>query len=271
MIRIIFYFLIGYLLLTTLVYVFQRSLQYFPDKTRPQSPDKYALPGMQELHIAGEDGLQLLSWFMPPKNPDGKIIVFYHGNAGHIGHRAIKSRYYIERGYGVFFLEYRGYGGNKGSPSEQGFYADARSALKWLDGKGYKTSQIIIYGESIGTGVAVQIASEIQPEYLILEAPFSSAVDVARRNYFFLPVDILMKDRFDNIDKISNVKSSLLIVHGDEDRVIPIEFAKNLFERANHPKEFVTINGGAHNDLYEHHAGHIIRDWLDAKINPPAP
>ena len=271
MVRILFYAVIAYVVLVIAVYFLQRHMQYFPNKSDPGSPEKNGLPGMKVVRTTTEDGLSLLAWFMPPADKNGKILVFYHGNAGHIGHRAVKARYFIERGYGVFFAEYRGFGGNPGSPTEEGLYKDARAALKWLEAQGYLTRQIILYGESIGSGVAVQIAKEIQPDILILEAPFSSALDVAKRTHFWLPVDWMMKDRYDSLSKIPDVKSQLLIVHGDEDNVIPIHLAKKLFEAANHPKEFITINGGGHSDLYDHHVGHVIRDWLDKTLAEKQP
>jgi fermentation-respiration switch protein FrsA (DUF1100 family) len=248
---------------TAFLYFAQRYIQYFPGTQPPGAPSAQGLPEMREIAAKTEDGLALTAWFAPPKQPGGRIVIFYHGNAGNIADRAVKARYFIEKGFGVYFCEYRGYGGNAGAPSEEGFYSDARSALRWLEAAGYTPAQFVLYGESIGTGVAVQMALETQPRALILEAPFSSAVAVAEKRYFFLPVALMMKDKYDSISKISRVKSSLLIIHGDEDGVIPLPLAQDLFRAANHPKEFITINGGHHNDLYDHHAGHVITEWLE--------
>jgi fermentation-respiration switch protein FrsA (DUF1100 family) len=264
--RIVFQLLAVYVVVLIAVYLAQRSLQYFPDKNYPGTPQDSGVPDMEIVELKTEDGLTLNAWFAPPPKKDGQIVVLFHGNAGHIGHRAIKARHFIDRGIGVLLVEYRGFGGNPGRPTEQGLYHDGRAALRFLEQREYTVSQLILYGESIGSGVAVQMALEIQPRYLILEAPFSSAADVAKMQYFFLPVDFLMKDRYDNIKKIADIKTNLLIVHGDEDMVIPIELAQMLFVRANHPKEFITINGGHHNDLFDHHAGHIINDWLEKQI-----
>lgn len=262
-VRVLLQAIATYLLVVLAVYLGQRGLQYHPETRKPASPASAGLPGMREVTAATADGLDLLAWFMPPKEKDGRIIVMFHGNAGTIADRAVKARHFISKGYGVYMAEYRGYGGNHGSPSEEGFYNDARAGLKWLEKEGYSPGQFVIYGESIGSGPAVQMASEMQPRELVLEAPFSSAADVAKTRYFWLPVDLLLKDRYDNILKIPSVKSSLLIVHGDEDGVVPIELSRKLFDAAQHPKEYVTINGGAHNDLYDHHAGHIVTDWLE--------
>lgn len=264
--RLTFMLLVAYVFIVIVVYFNQRSLQYFPTRTSPGKPEDNNVPEMREVFVETEDGLRLLAWFAPPKNKNGKIVVYYHGNAGHIGYRAGKARHFIDAGYGILLLEYRGFARNAGRPSEEGFYKDGRAALRWLEGEGYSPAQYVLYGESIGSGVAVEMARAIQPRYLILEAPFTSAADVAKRSYFFLPVDLLMKDRYDNIDKIKEITSSLLIVHGDEDEVIHQSQGKKLYEHANHPKEFVSINGGHHANLYEHHAGHVIVEWLDKQV-----
>lgn len=255
-----------YACLVVFIYFYQRHMQYFPDKSNPGPPKDHGVPEMSVIRFTTADGLNLYAWWSPPRNPDGKIVVLFHGNAGNLAGRGIKARYFIDSGYGILLAEYRGFGGNPGRPTEQGLYNDGRAALKWLDEKGYKSGQLAIYGESIGSGVAVQLATEIRATYLILEAPFTSAAEIAKLSYPFLPVDYMMHDRYDSIAKIGQVKSSLLIVHGDEDPTIPIDSGKKLFDAANHPKEFCSIAGGGHSDLYDHHAGHIITDWLDKQV-----
>lgn len=263
--RLAFFILAVYLATVIAVYFFQRRLQYFPDNDLgdPAAP---GILGMKTATVRTDDGLGLVAWFAPPKRKDGRVIVLFHGNGGNIGHRAIKASAFIARGYGVMLAEYRGYGGNPGRPSEEGLYRDARAAVKWLEGEGYGAGQLALYGESLGSGVAVQLATEIHPRIVILEAPFSSAADVAKTAYPVLPVDMLMKDRYDSIDKIAKTKPNLLIVHGDRDEVVPISQGRRLFEAANHPKEFIAIARGAHNDLYDHQAGRIVLDWLDKQV-----
>lgn len=263
--RIIFQLAILYAVILVVMYLFQRTLQYVPDRRPAGSPQDHGLPHMKAVAVTTRDGLELQAWYQPPRDDNGKVVVYFHGNAGHHAHRASKIIHFIEAGYGVYLCGYRGYGGNPGRPSEQGFYADARAGLDWLNDAGISQNRMIFYGESIGAGVAIELAQEHPPLAMILEAPFSSAVDVARKHYAWLPVDALMRDRFLNIDKIASIKSDLLIVHGDEDEVTPIALAQKLFDAANHPKEFITINGGHHSDLYEHHAGHVIVDWLDKR------
>jgi fermentation-respiration switch protein FrsA (DUF1100 family) len=263
MVRTVFYIILSYIAVAALLYAGQRHLQYFPGRSYPGKPANYGLPEMQELQVKTEDGLELLAWFAPPKKKDGKVIVLYHGNAGDISLRADKARTFIDAGYGVYLCEYRGFGGNKGDINEGGLYKDARSALQWLDAHGYPPAQWVIYGESIGSGSAVQMAAEFQAKGLILEGAFSSAIDVAAENYFWLPVRYMLKDRFDNISKIKSVHASLLMVHGERDPIIPFHLAQRLYATANEPKRFVPIRDGDHNDLYNHHAGQLILEWLE--------
>lgn len=254
-----------YGLVVLLMYAGQRQLEYFPDTRPPGAPRDSGVPEMREVTVKTDDGLSLVAWFAPPKKKDGRIVVMFHGNGGNIAERAGKARNFLGRGYGVYMAEYRGYGGNAGSPTEEGLYRDARAGLKWLEGQGFSPAQFVIYGESIGTGVAVQMASEIKPNILILEAPFSSAAAVGQANYFWLPVAFLMKDKFDSIAKIGAISPALLIVHGDRDNIVPIRFSRDLFAAANDPKKFVTIGGGGHGDLYSRGAGPLIADWLDGQ------
>ncbi|MEZ0225315.1 MAG: alpha/beta hydrolase [Alphaproteobacteria bacterium] len=255
-----------YLFVVVVVFFYQRNMQYFPFAADNGLPKDAGVPEMSVVHVKTADGLELVGWFAPPKKEDGRVVVFYHGNGGNIAMRGFKARYFIDRGYGVFLVEYRGYGGNPGSPTEEGLYNDGRAALKFLKEKGYKDNQIVIYGESVGTGVAVQMALETQPEILILESPFSSAADVAKKSYPFLPVDLLMHDRYDSIDKIGKIKSHLLIVHGGADNIIGIQLSYNLFDAARSKKKFFGIKGGGHNDLYDFNAGTMIADWLDTQV-----
>lgn len=269
LLRLLLLAALGYAVAALLMYVFQRRFQYYPDRTRLQTPKDAGAPWMTAVSFDTEDGLTLQAWYAPPRQKDGKIVVLFHGNAGNISHRGMKSAYFYERDYGVLLVEYRGFGGNPGTPSEQGLYKDARAALHFLERQGFNSAQFVLYGESLGTGVAIEMARHVQPPQLILEAPFTSAADVAALTYFWLPVHILMKDKFDSLSKITEIKTSLLVVHGDEDGVIPLALAEKLYEAAGHPKEFITINGGSHSDLYEHHAGHLIADWLDRQGGRP--
>ena len=262
LVRLAFFLLVIYAAVVLAVYIFQRRLQYFSDNDLGDA-EAPGILGFKSVKVKTSDGFDLVAWFAPPKKKDGRVVVLFHGNGGNIAHRAIKASQLMARGYGVFLSEYRGYGGNPGSPTEEGLYRDGRVALTWLDAEGYGIGRLVLYGESLGSGVALQLAAEVHPRAVILEAPFTSAADVAKKAYPILPVDALMKDRFDNIKKIGMSKPSLLIVHGNRDEVVPHKLGKKLFEAANHPKEFITIENGMHNNLFERGAGHAVLDWLD--------
>ncbi len=239
-----------YILLVGYLFLFQRSLIYFPDRSSP-----VIVNGVEEFTVTTSDGLSIKSWFVAPVQDAfgmNKVIVFFHGNAGHRGHRLGKAVLYVQQGYSVLLTDYRGYGGNAGHPSEEGFYKDARAQIDFLiKEKGYSQSDIVLYGESIGTGVSVQMAMEYTDvRAVVLESPFSSLLDVAADRYFFVPVRYLLKDRFLSSEKISGLKMPVLIVHGAQDRTIPYKFARKLYDVTNEPKEFVTLPEGGHNDLY---------------------
>ena len=255
-----------YAFVLVVLFVFQRHMEYFPDPQAVGNPAQAGVAEKQSVQVTTEDGLNLVAWFAPPKQKNGKIVVFFHGNAGNITLRAAKAKLFMSHGYGVFLCEYRGYGGNPGDPSEQGLYSDGRAGLSWLMNQGYKPEQFVIYGESVGSGIAVQMASEIHPKYLILEAAFSSAADVAKGSMVGIPVDLLMQDRYDSAAKIGKIKTRLLMVHGTSDVVVPIGYGRKLFLAANQPKHFFTIAGGGHNDLYNFKAGDMIVDWLDKQV-----
>lgn len=255
-----------YLSLIAAAYVFQAHIQYWPYTQRAETPAEFGMPEMKEVYIKSEDGLDLLAWYVPPAKKDGKIVVIFHGNCCTLAYRAVKAKSFFSKGYGVLLVEYRGYGGNSGTPSEEYFYKDARAAAVWLGKRGYRNDQIVAYGNSLGSGVAVQFALDRGLKFLILEAPFTSAVDVGEFLYPYIPVRAILHDTYDNFSKIGKISPALLIVHGDQDEVIPIELGKKLFAAANEPKQFISIPGGKHGDLYRHDAGRKIVSWLDSRV-----
>ncbi len=257
-----------YLVVVVGYYFGQRSMMYFPELPDSNPVPKPATVGlaMQEVKYKTADGLELVAWFAPPKETGGFVVVVYHGNAANIAYRAPMAAEMMQHGYGVMMPEYRGFGGNPGTPTEEGFYADARAAIKWLEEKGYGAKRLIPYGESIGTGVAVQIATEIQPPLLVLQSPFTSFVDLANHYVPVLPAELMLKDRYDSLAKIGKVRSAVLVIHGDSDTVIPLEFAKRFFDAANEPKQFITLPKAGHNDMYQYGAGPRISAWMDKQL-----
>jgi len=246
------------------LYVFQRHLMYFPDVTRLQLGDLAAL-GVREITLKTVDGLSLLSWYLPPR--DGHpVIAYFHGNGGHIGYRAERLRWFARSGYGMLMVEYRGYGGNPGTPSEAGLVADGAAALDFLDGEGIAPNRLVIYGESLGSGIAVRLAAQREVASLILEAPFTSVAEVAQYHYSFMPASVLVRDRFDSLAKIGDVKAPILVLHGERDRIVPLRFGRALFDAAPEPKELWLAREAGHEDLIRYGAFAAILDFLRRRV-----
>ncbi|MDD5585531.1 MAG: alpha/beta hydrolase [Alphaproteobacteria bacterium] len=247
-----------------LAFLFQRHLSYFPDKLA-FIPAEWAMPELETLTVNTSDGLNLKSWYRGPKKSGRPVIVFFQGNGAHSGYRNFKVRPWLDDGYGLLFVGYRGYGGNPGKPSEQGLYNDARAAIGAVLQRGVSPSSLIFYGESIGSGVAVQMAMEYKPAALVLEAPFTSLPDAGAYHYPWLPVRSFLKDKYDSLAKIGRVHAPLLLIHGEKDRIVPIQFGRQLFAAANEPKQAVYIPEAGHNDLYDWGAEEVVLKFL-AKI-----
>ena len=249
--RIIDIFLITvlvYLCVVVALYILQRKMIFYPDRTSPDITIANHLD-FAELKVKTTDGLSIAGWWHKAKT-DQPTLILFHGNAGHHGHRSYNVQDYIEAGYGIVLASYRGYGGNEGKPSEGGFYQDAHAYITHLINNNVSERDIIIYGQSIGSGVAVQMATKFKNvKALILEAPYTSLPDIAEKQYFFIPVRLLMKDKFDNLSKIKKVKAPLLIMHGSEDKIIPASMGQELYKAANDPKEIYIFDGYGHNDL----------------------
>jgi len=236
-----------YLGIAGLAFAFQRKLQYFPATERVQ-PEKMGLEHVQEVILTADDGVRLINWYTPP--PDGqKTIVFFQGNGGAIWHRYERFEAYRRAGFGVLFPSYRGYGGSDGSPSEKHLVADGLLALDWLNQQGIAQDNIVLVGESLGSGVAVQIATKRDVALVILEAPFVSAADIGASAYPWLPVRLFMKDQFRSDLHIANISAPLVVIHGDQDQVVPIASGRKLFKAAREPKRWITISGAGHADL----------------------
>lgn len=186
----------------------------------------------------------------------------FHGNAGSIAGRGGHVQPWLEAGYGALLLSYRGYGGSEGRPTEDRLYADARAAIAYVLAQGVAPDRLVLYGESLGTGVAVKMAVEHDVAAVVLEAPFTSAVDVGAEAYWILPVRWMMKDRYESIKRISEIDAPLLIIHGEADRTIPISHGRELLAAAREPKRGIFIAGAGHNDLRTFGAGNMILEFL---------
>ncbi len=239
-----------YALLLVAVFVMQRTMLY---PAARQTPDiaKAGVEGLRVVTTETADGLRLDHWYRPPVDGQAPVMVVFHGNAGHIGDRVSKLAEFLEAGFGVLIAGYRGYGGNPGRPSEEDLTGDARVLLDWLAGQGIAPARTVLYGESLGTGIAVKMAAERPAAAVILESPYTSIAYVAQMHYWYLPARWLLLDKWNSMDHIGRIEAPLLVVHGARDRTIPARYGRRLFEAAPDPKELFVLDQGTHNDLYE--------------------
>lgn len=251
------------LYLSVLAFFFfdQRNLLYFPTHSYTPLAEAQANHAFEEISATTEDGIPLKAWYAPAT---GKLctIVFFHGNGDSLLTAAQIADPYISAGYGFLLAEYRGYSGLPGSPTEAGLYRDARADLRELEARGVPEKHIILFGHSLGTGVAVEMASEFHPGGAMLLAPFLSIPKAAQAHYAFLPASLLALDRFDSEKKIGSVHAPLLIVNGARDDVIPPSQGFTLYSFANEPKEFHSLPDRGHNDAFDDFTP-LSLDWLE--------
>jgi hypothetical protein len=255
-------FLTVYFAFNALVYAKQRDMMYIPSLERV-TPADVGLDEVEEVALTTAFNVELISWFARPRD-DRPTVLFFHGNAGAVEHRAYRFREFMAHGYGVFVLGYPGYGGNAGEPSEPGFHEASQLAYDYLRASGFEADDIVIYGESIGSGVAVQLAARVDAKGLILEAPMSSAVAVAREHYALLVATFFLRDSYRSEDYIDRIDMPLLVIHGEKDAIIPLGLGRELVERAVEPKKLVVIEGAGHNNLSEYSAGRIAREFIES-------
>jgi uncharacterized protein len=235
-----------YLGVAVYLYYAQRSLMYFPETIRT-TPAQAGLPEAEEVTLTAADGVDTIAWHVPPR--DGKpVILYFHGNGGALRYRADRYRALTQDGTGLVALSYRGYGGSSGRPSEAGLIEDARAAYAFAAER-YPEGRLVLWGESLGTGVAVALAAEKKVARLVLESPYLSTVAIAASAYPFVPVRFLVKDQFRSDLRIRNVTAPVLIVHGDRDTVVPIESGEQLYALITGPKRFLRVAGAGHEDL----------------------
>ena len=242
----IVYALVGYAAVLALLYVTQRAMQYFPERFRT-APAAAGLPQAEEVVLDTTDGERLIVWHVPPRG-NKPVALYFHGNGGSLRNRVDRFRALIEDGSGLVALSYRGYGGSTGTPSEEGLIADALAAYEFTSAR-YGSERIVLWGESLGSGVAVALAAQMPVGYLILQSPFTSAADVGAQTYWFVPVRLLMKDQFRSDLRIGKVAAPVLILHGDRDDIVPIALAERLYGLINAPKRFVRLADVGHNDV----------------------
>lgn len=238
------FYIIGLCLLTLL----QRRYVFVPARDRP---DLSACPiaSAREMAVHTSDGLELLAWYVSPDDDTKPVILYLHGNGHHIGYRAPRLAYLNRLGWGALLLEYRGFGGNPGAPTETGLIQGARAAYETLRRLGIPSQRIILWGESLGTGVAVRLATDVEVGAVMLESPYTSILAIGQKQFPFVPVAWLLKDRFDLIGRIPSVHAPVLIMVGGQDRVVPPAMSQAVFAAANGPKVMWLAPEAGHNDL----------------------
>jgi uncharacterized protein len=251
--------------LVALMYVAQRSLMYFPERLHTP-PAMAGLPEAQEVALDTKDGERVIVWHVPPRG-EKPVVLYFHGNGGALRNRVDRFRALIADGNGLVALSYRGYGGSTGRPTEGGLIADAEAAYAFAAAR-YPAERIVLWGESLGSGVAVALGAGHRAGRVVLEGSFTSAADVgAAHAYRFLPVRLLMKDQFRSDLRIARVTAPLLFLHGARDWVVPIALGERLYAIANEPKQFVRFSDAGHEDVDMDGAQNAVRAFLV----PPSP
>ncbi len=235
-----------YALLCLAVFVFQARLVYFPMKALVATPAAIGL-AYEDVLLETGDGAALHGWYLPGRD-DARTLLFLHGNAGNISHRLDSLRVFHELGLNVLIIDYSGFGQSGGTPGERQTYEDARLAWQYLtDTRGVVPERIVIFGRSLGSGVATWLATQETPGGLILESPFTSVPALARKYYPIFPMRWLARIRYDNASRLPTVRCPVLIAHSRDDELVPIAHGRELFRLAREPKSFLEMRG-SHND-----------------------
>ena len=223
-----------YFLVLVFLYFYQRNLLYHPNENN-YSGDKISVD-IEKVKIQTADNIELLGWYHEKNLKDYKTIAYFHGNAGSLENRIHKLNHFQDMNINFLIIAWRGFNGNKGKPSERGLYVDGKSAIDWLKKKGVDEKNLILYGESLGTGIATHLAQNKDYAGVILETPFTSMIDAAKNFYPYVPINLLLKDKFENLKKIKNVSAPILVMHGEVDKIVPFSMGKKIYEIANNPK-----------------------------------
>ena len=231
---ILLIFILVYFIILISTYIFQRNLLYHPTENN-YSGDQIVV-SIEKVKIKTQDGIELMSWYHEKNLDNYKTVLFLHGNAGSLENRIHKINHFKDMNINFLIIAWRGFSWNKGKPTEKGLYEDPRSAVTWLKSKGIKENNIIIYGESLGTGVATETAQNKNFAGIILESPFTSMIDAGKDKYPYLPVSLLLKDKYESNKKLKNINIPILIMHGKVDNLVPFHMGQKMYEMSNEPK-----------------------------------
>jgi len=251
----------AYVGLAAAMFFAQRKLMYFPD-TQRVPPAAAGFPQAEEVVLGTGDGEKIVAWHLPPQA--GKpVVLYFHGNGGALSLRADRFQRIAAAGAGLLAIDYRGYGGSTGTPTERGLIEDGRAAYAFVAAR--YPGRIALWGESLGTGVAIALAAEQAVTHIVLDAPYTSALEVAATVYWFFPVRWLMKDTFRSDLRIEKVKAPVLILHGEADDIIPIRYGEKLLAMIPGEKRLLRYPGGYHVDLDRFGAADEALKFIGAK------
>ena len=259
---------LAYVGVAAALYAMQREILFRPDVQRPDVA-AVGVPALTAVRLQTEDGLDLLAWWLPPASASRPVLLYFHGNGGNLGDRAARLRFAAARGDGVLMPEYPGYGGNPGAPSEAAMFGTVAPALALLRSMRIDDRRVAVYGESLGTGVAAFAAAGQRFGAVILESPFTSVTAIARQRYWFLPVDLLLRDKFDTLGRIGRIGAPLLIAFGERDDVVPPWMGRALFAAAAEPKQLWVAPTGGHEDLAAFGLLEAVDRFLGTTIGSP--
>ena len=232
--QLILIIIVIYFSFLVFLYFYQRNLLYHPNENN-YSGDKISV-NIKKIKISTSDNIKLLGWYHEKNLQDYKTLIYFHGNAGSLENRIHKLNHFQDMNINFLIVAWRGFSGNNGKPSEKGLYEDGKSTIDWIKKKGVEEKNLILYGESLGTGVATHLAQNRSFAGVILETPFTSMTDAAKKFYPYIPIDLLLKDKFENYKKIKKINSPLLVMHGEVDQIVPFSMGKKIYEIANEPK-----------------------------------
>jgi len=255
-------FILIYFIIIISTYVFQRNLLYHP--TENNYFGDQLLVSIKKIKIKTQDNIEILSWYHNKNLYDYKTILFLHGNAGSLENRIHKINHFKDIKVNFLLIAWRGFNGNAGKPTEEGLYEDAKSAIRWLNSKGIKENNIILYGESLGTGIVTEIAQYRNFAGIILESPFTSMIDAGKDKYPFLPIKLLLKDKYESNKKMKNINSPILVMHGKVDNLVPFHMGKKIFELANEPKYSYFSENDNHMMEYNEKLLKALKDFINS-------
>lgn len=264
---LIFILVSVWVLLSLLLYLFQERYVYYPYSTIQITPRDTGLY-YEEVYLATSDDLKIHGWFLPKDDARGTLL-FLHGNAGNISHRLESLRLFHDMGLSVFIIDYRGYGLSEGSPSEEGTYRDAEAAWNYLTGeRGIPAGEIAVFGRSLGGSVAAWLATQYTPAVLIIESTFSSAVDMGKHIYPFLPIKLITRIKYPTIERMPDIHCPLLVIHSREDEIVPFQQGRHIYNAANEPRSFLEIRGDHNQGFLQSGMTYVkgIRDFLDTHL-----